>query len=200
MRSKSALGAMFLTLACAAHSPVMADDTAAQQTAASLRAATCQTCHGERGDSAKADVPRLNGQDAQYLYDRLHSMRYPLREAPRAIHNMGDLAPELQSQVIAALANYYASQAPAPWQAGGSAAGARIYASGAKDIPACQGCHGAKGEGYGRAPRLAGQHSEYLFLQLQAFAMAARVADPMNHHVWTMTPEQMQAVAAYLGH
>ena len=48
-------------------------------------------------------------------------------------------------------------------------------------------------------PRLAGQHAEYLELQLQAFAMAARIGDPMNHHVWVMTPDQMRAVAAFLG-
>ena len=29
--------------------------------------------------------------------------------------------------------------------------------------------------------------------------MAARIADPMNHHVWVMKPEQADAVAAYLG-
>ena len=144
-------------------------------------------------------MPRLNGQDAKYLYNRLHSLRYPLREAPRAIHNMGDIAPELESQVIAALANYYASQTPPKWQPKGSVEGEKIYTAGAQDIPACVSCHGAKGEGHGAAPRLAGQHSDYLALQLQAFAMGARVADPMNHHVWTMTPEQMQAVAAYLG-
>jgi cytochrome c553 len=115
---------------------------------------------------------------------------------------MGDIAPKLESQVIAALANYYAGQVSAEGhlkdQAGTE--GERIYKRGAgKDIPACQSCHGKVGEGSRRAPRLAGQHSEYLVLQLQAFAIAARIADPMNHHVWVMTQEQMQAVASYLG-
>jgi cytochrome c553 len=49
------------------------------------------------------------------------------------------------------------------------------------------------------APRLAGQHVDYLELQMRAFALAGRIADPMNHHVWVMTPEQMRAVATYLG-
>lgn len=34
---------------------------------------------------------------------------------------------------------------------------------------------------------------------MRAFALAGRIADPMNHHVWVMTPEQMRAVANYLG-
>ncbi len=181
--------------------PAMAQDKDAEATASSLRASTCQTCHGVTGDSTSSTVPRLNGQDASYLYARLHSLRYPIREAPRAIHNMGDIAPQLESQVIAALANYYAGQKPPPVHPGGAAAaeGGRIYKSGAgPNIPACQTCHGARGEGHGSAPRLAGQHGDYLELQLQAFAMAARVSDPMNRHVWTMTPGQMKAVASYL--
>ena len=128
-------------------------------------------------------------------------MRYPLNEAPRAIHNMGGIAPRLQSQVMAALANYYAGQAPPQWHANSSAsaAGERLYKHGAKTIPACEGCHGTEGQGRDEVPRLAGQHGEYLTLQLQAFAMAIRIADPMNRHVWTMTPEQRRAIAAYLG-
>jgi cytochrome c553 len=58
---------------------------------------------------------------------------------------------------------------------------------------------GESGEGRGPAPRLAGQHKAYLSLQLSAFTNAARIADPMNHHVWVMTPAQAEAVAAYLG-
>jgi len=181
--------------------PAMAQNTDAETKAASLRASTCQTCHGADGNSVSSTVPRLNGQGASYLYARLHSLRYPIQEAPRAIHNMGDIAPQLESKVIAALANYYAGQTPPQRHPGGGATaeGERIYKSGAgADIPACQGCHGARGEGSATAPRLAGQHGDYLELQLQAFAMAARVADPMNHHVWTMTPPQMKAVASYL--
>jgi cytochrome c553 len=172
----------------------------AAQTAMSIRASQCSSCHGQTGDSPTASVPRLNGQSAAYLYARLHSLRYPVRESPRAIHAMGDIAPALRTDVIAALANFYAGQKPPEWAPPPDAKeGMRLYRQGGKDIPACQSCHGVRSQGFGEAPRLAGQHAEYLELQLQSFTMAARVADPMNHHVWLMTPEQASALAHYLG-
>lgn len=183
-------------------SPALAGPGDAQAVAAAIRTSTCQNCHGATGDSKEVLVPRLNGQLPSYLYDRLHSMRYPVRESPRAIHAMGDIAPKLESRVIAALANYYAVQTPTQGNLKDrtGAVGERIYRKGGgENVPACQGCHGMQGQGSSRGPRLAGQHSEYLALQLQGFAMAVRIADPMNHHVWVMTSDQIQAVASYLG-
>ena len=182
--------------------PAMADDKDVNARAASVRQTACQTCHGPDGNSSDPKVPRLAGQLAPYIFSRLHSMRYPVREAPRAIHNMGGVAPELETKVIAAIANYYAGRAPV---AGGlahdalSRAGEKIYKNGAGPVPACQSCHGAQGQGSNKAPRLAGQHGEYLVLAMQAFAMGIRVYEPMNRHVWQMPVEQMKAVAAYLG-
>lgn len=185
-------------LSCLAAGPVLAQPEA-EKAAALLRDSNCRSCHGETGDSPSATVPRLNGQDARYLRSRLESFRYPIREAPRMIHDMGHVSPQLNSRVIVELAKFYAAQNP-PAQAGrGSKAGAAIYRTGAKGIPACRTCHGDRGEGLGAAPRLAGQHEDYLRMQLDGFAMAARIADPMNHHVWVMTPQQSKAVAAYLG-
>ena len=112
---------------------------------------------------------------------------------------MGVPAAELTDGVILAMARFYAAQTPFSGGGSGNAAGATIYQKGAKDIPACQTCHRANAEGNGAIPRLAGQHKAYLQMQLQAFAVAARIADPMTHHVWFMTPEQVTVVAAYLG-
>lgn len=172
-----------------------------EERAAKIRASSCQTCHGSDGNSADPTVPRLNAQLASYIFARLDSMRYPIREAPRAIHSMGGVAPGLDPKVIVAIANYYARQPPVPIQLprGVDMEGARIYKKGSgKYVPSCQGCHGSGGQGSARAPRLAGQHSEYLVMQLKAFAAGARIGDPMNHHVWLMPPEQMQAVAIFL--
>jgi len=196
------LAVILLAMALLGLGPVEAGTAEVEKIAAEMRATSCQNCHGPLGDSATNDIPRLNGQSASYLYTRLHSQRYPIRESPRAIHDMGSITPRLTTQVIAALANYYADQPPSKPRAMNSASpeGERIYKRGAgKGIPACQGCHGANGEGRKEAPRLAGQHAEYLELQLRSFALAARIADPMNRHAWLMTPEQMRAVAIYLG-
>lgn len=173
--------------------------TDAEKAATALRQSNCGPCHGETGDSPSKETPRLNGQPLEYLRGRLGSFHYPVREAPRTIHIMGHLSPQLTDRVTVALAEYYAAQTPPAPGGDANKVGAAIYRNGAKDIPACHTCHGEWGEGRGAAPRLAGQHKEYLRLQLQVFGMAARIADPINHHVWMMKPEQADAVAAYLG-
>lgn len=180
--------------------PVVAmAQTDAEKAASALRESSCQTCHGEIGDSASGTVPRLNGQQFEYLRGRLDSFRYPIRESPRMIHNMGHLSSQLTDSVATALAKFYAAQTPPAPGGDANKMGAAIYRSGAKDIPACVTCHGEQAEGRGAVPHLAGQHKAYLLTQLQAFGMAARIADPMNRHIWAMTPAQMEAVAAYLG-
>lgn len=173
--------------------------TEAAKVAAELRDSNCKACHGETGDSPSDVLPRLNGQSAEYLRGRLESFRYPIRESPRMIHDMGHLSPQLSGKVGAELAKYYAMQTPSRQSGEANKQGAAIYRTGAKNVPACRTCHGERGEGRGAVPRLAGQHKAYLQMQLQGFGMATRIADPMNHHAWTMTSEQREAVAAYLG-
>jgi cytochrome c553 len=171
----------------------------AEKTATAMRQSGCQTCHGETGDSPSDTVPRLNGQRVGYLRSRLESFQYPIREAPRMIHIMGHMSSQLTDTVAVALAQFYAAQTPPKPGGDANKIGAAIYRNGAENIPACHSCHGEWGEGRGAIPRLAGEHKAYLRLQLEAFGMAARIADPMNHHVWVMKPEQADAVAAYLG-
>ena len=197
MRWKTMMGRIFV-LACLVSGPALAQ-TGAEDAAAKLRKSDCSSCHGETGDSPSDTVPRLNGQRVEYLRSRLQSFRYPIRESPRMIHDMGHLSSQLTNKTIAELAKFYAAQTPTPQSGDADKEGGALYRMGAKDIPACRTCHGEQGEGRGAAPRLAGQHKAYLRMQLQGFAMAARIADPMNHHVWVMTPKQREAVAAYFG-
>jgi cytochrome c553 len=191
------LKAVLVAIPCLVSSVAFAQ-TDAVKAAAALRQSSCRSCHGETGDSSSNETPRLNGQPFEYLRGRLESFRYPIREAPRTIHIMGHLSPTLTDQASTALAQFYATQAPSPPGGDANKVGAAIYRNGAKDIPACHTCHGEWGEGRGAVPRLVGQHRAYLRLQLQVFSMAARIADPMNHHVWAMKPEQADAMAAYL--
>lgn len=179
--------------------PAFAQTQADRAMASALRQSSCQACHGQTGDSNTAAVPRLNGQRVDYLRNRLESFRYPIRESPRMIHIMGHLSSRLTAGVNMALAQFYAMQPPRFPGGDANAQGARIYRNGAGNIPACRGCHGKGGEGRGGIPRLAGQHKEYLSLQLHAFGTAARIADPMTHHVWAISPDQAGAIAAYLG-
>ncbi len=69
-------------------------------------------------------------------------------------------------------------------------AGARLATEGAGAVPACNSCHGARGEGQPaeRAPRLAGLGAAYLRQQLEAYASGAR-----RHPVMEPIAQALQA-------
>jgi cytochrome c553 len=163
----------------------------------------CAACHGSEGDSISPFFPRLAGQPAAYLERQLKTFRDKTRADPPAIAYMWGMASQLDDETITGLAAYYASRAARPTPTKPSAAvalGREIYEQGiaANRVPACQGCHGSAAEGNATAPRLAGQHPEYLVKQLAFFKAKLRAGDPvMVAACAQMTAEQMQAVALY---
>ena len=64
-------------------------------------------------------------------------------------------------------------------------------------VAACISCHGAKGEGMGAFPRLAGTGEAYLLAQLDAFANGARKNPIMQPIAQGLQPAERQAVAMY---
>jgi cytochrome c553 len=162
---------------------------------------SCEACHGKYGDSQRPDVPRLNGQSRDYLLIRMREFRDPTRNTPHATLMMWQNSTSVTDTQAAALADYFSSQAPTSRGGFGpdAARGNELFHHGAgPDTAACATCHGQDGEGLGSAPRVAGQHETYLNRQLEAFQLTARVGDPMNHHTWAMSAEEIRAVAAYL--
>jgi cytochrome c553 len=100
-----------------------------------------------------------------------------------------------------AIAQYFASQRPTGPKPGARAAEGRIiYENGiaAENVIACNQCHGPLGEGHGPAPRIAGQHAEYLNAQLRLFNVKFREHKLMNPNTKTMTPKTMEALVSYL--
>lgn len=76
--------------------------------------------------------------------------------------------------------------------------GQQIAAQGtSQGVAACISCHGAKGEGLGAFPRLAGTGQAYLLAQLDAFAGGSRKNPIMQPIAQSLTPAQRQAVALY---
>ncbi len=62
----------------------------------------------------------------------------------------------------------------------------------------CAACHGADGNSINPIwPKLAGQHSNYIFKQLKDFHSGARKAPQMAPLVTTLNEEDMQDIAAY---
>jgi cytochrome c553 len=163
--------------------------------------AKCQGCHGKDGNSTLPDVPRLNGQDARYLARRIRSFADPTRQSFHAIHSMWGVNSGLSDAAVAALSDYFSRQLPTPSAPAGTLAeqGRKLYAEGdGFKMPSCQGCHGRNGEGGGAVPRLAGQHSQYLRLQLQSFSLRTRVSETMNPHTRTLDESQIVALLAFL--
>jgi cytochrome c553 len=163
----------------------------------------CSSCHGPEGRSVSPTFPRLAGQQKDYLEVQLKSFRDHTRADPHAHTYMWGMAATLTDETIDGLATYYSSQAPVPGASGDAAeaaAGKKIYEEGSAEngIPPCAGCHGEHGEGMSTFPRLAGQHRDYLTLQLAAFASNARANETMHENSKNLTADQIRQLVAYL--
>jgi cytochrome c553 len=161
---------------CLVASLAVADDSPAKKAAEAKATATCQDCHGPRGNSTVATFPRLNGQQADYIAAQLKHFRDHSRSDPHAQAYMWGMASQLDDSIIAELGKYYAMQTPTPPQSGGALAG----------------------EGVSIMPRLAGQHADYLKKQLEAFRSTLRENDIMHANTKDMTDSQIEALVSYL--
>jgi cytochrome c553 len=163
----------------------------------------CSSCHGLRGISVSPTFPSLAGQQAPYLEAQLKAFRDRSRADPHAQAFMWGMAAQLTDETIAHIANYFATQPPAPGtraDAAEIAAGKKIYEEGIppQNVPPCQSCHGNKAQGNGPFPRLAGQHRGYLERQLGAFAANLRSNPVMHENSKNLTALQISQVAAFL--
>jgi cytochrome c553 len=104
------------------------------------------------------------------------------------------------------LAAHYSAQLPAPAARGDiglTAAGRKLFEEGdwPAGIPPCRSCHGERGAGSERYPRLAGQNAAYTLQQLAAFKAGTRHNDPrrvMREVAAGLSVVQMTALAEYL--
>ncbi len=163
----------------------------------------CSSCHGFNGRSVSPTFPRLAGQQKDYLEVQLKAFRDHSRADPHAHTYMWGMAAKLTDDTIDGVAAYYAAQPAAPGEPGSAAdmaAGQKIFENGidARNVPACNGCHGEHAEGTQTIPRLAGQHRAYLEEQLTNFASNARANETMHENAKNLTLDEISAVATYL--
>lgn len=163
----------------------------------------CSTCHGPRGISVSPEFPILAAQKKGYLEAQIAAFRSHARAEKDAHDFMWGIAGNLDPAIIGGIADYYAGQAPTA----GHTADAALVAQGkllfdqgvlGRGIPACATCHGANAEGIADFPRLAGQHAKYVTKQLNYIQSLTRAAPVMHGIVQDLTPEEIQAVAAYV--
>jgi cytochrome c553/cytochrome c5 len=162
----------------------------------------CAACHGADGRGRDGGAfPTIAGQNAPYLRRALDA--YATGQRHSGI--MGPIAAAMDARTRDALIDYYSKLPPPTSRAAGRdvARGEAIAQRGIAErrIPACLECHQPDADQNREYPILDGQHAEFLLQQLQLFNEDARggsgLASTMRPIAMRLTPEEMQAVAAY---
>jgi cytochrome c553 len=178
--------------------PRVAATTLAQQ--------VCSNCHGVGGNAVSPNFPNLAGQIEPYIVAQLNGFKSHGRRDPAGFEYMWGLSRSLSDDQIKGLAAYYATQQPTPQPVEGErsrlGAGKSIFENGVADkgIPACSGCHGAKGEGNAPFPRIAGQHVDYVVKQLLVFQRTDERPEGvvMKTVAHDLTQQHIRDVATYV--
>jgi cytochrome c553 len=170
----------------------------------------CRTCHGVSGQGFRGayPMPRLAGQQPEYIENQLHAFIERRRTNPV----MFNVAHVLSPAMVADLAAHFHDLDPKPLGGGPQelvADGKTIFENGipSADVPPCASCHGADAKGNGAFPRLAGQLNDYIINKLTNWTKergqdpanpdTSAIMEPITHK---LTQAQIAAVAAYLSY
>jgi cytochrome c553 len=165
--------------------------------------AVCAACHGTHGEGATNGVPRLAGQNADYLSHALSLFK----AGTRASATMQPIARNLGDAEARQLAEYFSKQNAPLADASASPrlalAGKQLAEIGATNVPACFSCHAEQGKGNGaRFPSIAGQPAQFVVNRLHEFQARARGDTPppgtMTAVAATLDERQIEEAAAYL--
>lgn len=175
---------------------------------AQLAASTCAACHGDKGLSQSSGgggpvFPSLAGQSPYAIYKQLHDFR----SGARANLQMTAVSQMLAEADLANVAAYYAD-ASKEYAAIGSREllGDPEIETLAREgdshrrLPACLACHVNNSGGPIETPVITGQSSDYILVQLNAFASGQRKNDVygrMRDVANKLTPQERAALARY---
>src|SRR5690349_14753555 len=132
---------------------------ASKQAAQTLANAVCAHCHGPEGRSTDPAVPRIAGQQRDYIEVQLRAFRSQTRRDPEAHDYMWGISSAwLDEKIVVEIADYFASRSPGSGKSGDAgtvAIGEQLYHKGSPDrnVPACSQCHGENAEGLSVFPR-----------------------------------------------
>jgi cytochrome c553 len=154
-----------------------------------LNSYTCLGCHGiddYKNAYPMYSVPKLEGQNPEYLAAALHGYR----DGDRSHITMHDQAETLSDQDIADIAAYFAGT---PLTPGGKAHGAAPKAA-----ELCVACHGQDGVAVASIyPSLAGQHQDYLVRALEEYRNGGRKNPIMKGFAQNLKEEDIAQIARY---
>lgn len=199
--------ALAFSAACRAEE-AKAPAVAKQEVAAKL--AYCEVCHGvsAQGFHGYYPIPRLAGQQTEYLENQLHAFT-ERRRTNNIMFNVGHV---LSPAMVAALAADFHDLNPKPLGGGPKdlvAAGKKIFEEGfpSGNVPPCASCHGPDAKGNGAFPRLAGQLFDYVSNKLTNWDKergqdpnnpdTSAIMEPIAHG---LSEPQIKAVAAYVSY
>jgi cytochrome c553 len=165
----------------------------------------CAACHGMHGEGAAGGVPRLAGQNADYMAHALSMFK----AGTRASAIMQPIARNLSDIQMRQAADYFSQQSaprvalPASASPDLLPAGKQLAEMGAADVAACFSCHGTQGQGNGaRFPRIAAEPAQFVVNRLREFQARAQGRTPeagtMTAVAARMDDKQIEAAAAYL--
>jgi cytochrome c553 len=157
---------------------------------------TCTGCHGVPGyHNAYPSylVPKLGGQNADYLEIALQGYRRGTRSYP----TMQAQASSLTDQDIADIAAFFESQTGEPTPSVTSAT-PQLVEEGKQKATACVPCHGEAGvAAAAQWPNLAGQHESYLLQALAQYKDGQRTDLLMGPMVKPLDDETIEQLAAF---
>ena len=168
------------------------------------KSVVCQGCHGEDGNSAAPNFPKLAGRYAGYISRQTRDFQNTLRNDPM----MSSMAAAItERQDLFDIAAYFASQKQMKGTGAKNEAGKKLYIEGniSNLIYGCINCHGKEGKGMSPGnsifPVIGGQHKDYLVKQMVDFKKGERKNDPsgmMANIAKGLTDAEIEAVSDYL--
>jgi len=161
------------------------------------KAAECKSCHGKDGNTKAPNIPKLEGQYADYIQRQIFNFQEGTRRDPDMTKISATLTNRRNLEDIAA---YFASQNQMVGTQAKNEVGEKLYVD-----KGCLNCHGESGKGkpaYNDLfPVIGGQHKEYLVKQMNDFKTGARDTDIsgiMGLLANQLTDAEIEAVADFL--
>jgi cytochrome c553 len=159
------------------------------------RLPACWGCHGDNGQSQRADVPSLGAQPAPYILIQLVMLRDKLRVSSP----MNEMVAGLQDAELRKAAELIAGlPPPAPVADADPERMARARELASKNR--CDFCHQSDFAGHDNVPRLAGQREDYLLKALQNYKDNSRYAyeAQMSEVLYGLQDEELRELAYFL--
>lgn len=194
-----------LFVALATTSIAQAQELKGDAKAGEAKTAMCIGCHGIAGYQASFPevykVPMISGQNAKFITSALHAYKTGERKHP----TMRAIAESLSDQDMADLAAYYEAHGKTQAAAASKAAEPSTQVAALVAKGGCLACHG---EGFNKPidpsyPKVAGQHSDYLFVALKSYkteghATWGRANPIMTGMVKQFSNDELKVLAAYI--